>query len=197
METHLVDNLNNEQRDFWKKLDAFDAPFLEEKLLQEGVFSTHEEYAVAFTEFKKYLALGKWTDRNVAMCSKKVDAIWHQFILFTHDYFSFCNQFFGYYIHHNPRTNSRPLDEDGVPRFVSSYNQFFGEMNSMWKANSHAPIAVCSDDDHSSKKMGMSMLCTPDDAKKMALNSFSPLKPVQLGSNDSDCDSSCGCGSSK
>lgn len=33
-----------------------------------------------------------------------LDEMWHAFILFTGDYTSFCNEYFGYYIHHKPTT---------------------------------------------------------------------------------------------
>ena len=33
-----------------------------------------------------------------------MDEMWHNFILFTKDYFEFCLKYFGYYIHHSPGT---------------------------------------------------------------------------------------------
>jgi|GEM_PF-2999871 len=33
---------------------------------------------------------------------RDVDAIWHAHILFTEDYMKFCDQYFGYYLHHRP-----------------------------------------------------------------------------------------------
>ncbi|MDJ0535879.1 MAG: hypothetical protein QNJ70_25890 [Xenococcaceae cyanobacterium MO_207.B15] len=35
-----------------------------------------------------------------------IDEMWHTFILFTKDYHKFCDKYFGYYIHHYPRTKS-------------------------------------------------------------------------------------------
>ncbi|NMH59123.1 hypothetical protein [Alteromonas ponticola] len=34
-----------------------------------------------------------------------IDEMWHNFILFTHAYTHFCEQFFGFYMHHAPTTN--------------------------------------------------------------------------------------------
>lgn len=31
-----------------------------------------------------------------------IDEMWHNFILFTHEYTEFCQEYFGFYIHHNP-----------------------------------------------------------------------------------------------
>lgn len=33
-----------------------------------------------------------------------IDEMWHTFILYTKDYFQFCNHFFGHYMHHAPTT---------------------------------------------------------------------------------------------
>ncbi|WP_171014173.1 hypothetical protein [Chitinivorax sp. B] len=38
----------------------------------------------------------------VAMPSRIVDELWHEFILFTRNYQSFCKQAFGYFLHHTP-----------------------------------------------------------------------------------------------
>jgi hypothetical protein len=34
-----------------------------------------------------------------------VDLMWHTFILFTHDYSDFCENYFGTFVHHVPRSN--------------------------------------------------------------------------------------------
>ncbi len=40
--------------------------------------------------------------RTVSMPSKVVDAAWHEFILFTKQYETFCNKVFGRFLHHTP-----------------------------------------------------------------------------------------------
>ncbi len=40
-----------------------------------------------------------------------IDEMWHNFILFTRPYSQFCEQFFGFYMHHAPTTNQ--MVEDG------------------------------------------------------------------------------------
>jgi hypothetical protein len=32
-----------------------------------------------------------------------IDMMWHTFLLFTEDYSAFCDHYFGFFIHHNPR----------------------------------------------------------------------------------------------
>ncbi len=139
-----LDQIENKYA-FMKRLEKFEAPFLEEKLVEKGIFSSHEEYAETFSEFKKYVALGKLTGKPLGMTSKKVDEVWHQFILFTKEYFSFCNEYLGYYLHHNPRTKTRDLPRESVPNFVHAYRNAFGKIPPVW-GKASALNAVCSDD---------------------------------------------------
>ena len=40
--------------------------------------------------------------KTLGMPSKAVDVAWHEFILLTREYQSFCDEAFGYYLHHSP-----------------------------------------------------------------------------------------------
>jgi len=48
------------------------------------------------------ISMGK--RQRVGMPSKVVDEAWHEFILFTKQYESFCNRAFGTFLHHKPAT---------------------------------------------------------------------------------------------
>ena len=130
--------LTNEQRNFLRKLGSFEAPYLEEKLIEKKVFNSHEEYQKTFTEFKKYVALSEICrdDIPMAMVSKNVDEVWHQFILFTPQYHKFCNEMLGGYFHHIPKTSLTPLDPKGRENFIESYKEVFGEIPEIWGADS-------------------------------------------------------------
>ena len=54
-----------------ERLDEFQAPYLDEKLLEKGAFNSKEEYREAFTEFKKYVALVGIYSSRLGMMSKK------------------------------------------------------------------------------------------------------------------------------
>jgi hypothetical protein len=49
--------------------------------------------------FLAYLSCGK---QDVSMPSEVVDDLWHEFILYTQAYNSFCQQAFGQFLHHTP-----------------------------------------------------------------------------------------------
>ena len=51
--------------------------------------------------------------------SKQIDDIWHEFILFTRDYYHFCKNYLGQFIHHVPKmpttkSKSKALEFVGV-----------------------------------------------------------------------------------
>ncbi|MBI4440850.1 hypothetical protein HY639_01665 [Candidatus Woesearchaeota archaeon] len=119
-----------EERLFFEKLEAFEAPFLEEKLLDKGVFQTQQDYQIVFSEFKKYVALIKTTGQSIPMTSKAVDEVWHQFILFTREYHAFCDDMFGRYIHHAPATRSQPVAK--ADNFFFLYQSMYGPMPAVW-----------------------------------------------------------------
>ncbi len=49
-----------------------------------------------------FQACQRFGPKAVAMPSQIVDVAWHEFILFTKDYATFCNKAFGYFLHHTP-----------------------------------------------------------------------------------------------
>ncbi len=56
--------------------------------------------------------------RNVAMPSQAVDVAWHEFILFTRQYETFCTKALGRFLHHTPAEAMRTPTEaqDGIKR---------------------------------------------------------------------------------
>lgn len=94
-----MDNLNDP---IW----TYRAPFLEQKLMQSQVFRNAKDFNTAFDEFKKYCLLNKLGYQNLGMHSEKVDALWHQFILFTREYHDFCIEHLGSFLHHEPALNN-------------------------------------------------------------------------------------------
>lgn len=111
----------------------YEAPFLIEKLVKDGVVESADDGRALFREVKRYLVVTA-ADRTVAwaMYSMSVDHIWHQFILFTRQYIDYCRHHFDRYIQHAPST--APMD-DGKARltpstfrmFSEKYEELFGE----------------------------------------------------------------------
>jgi hypothetical protein len=110
----------------------FEAPYLVEKLLKDHVVDSAEEANALFTEVKRYLVLNQ-IDRTKAwkMYSLRVDEVWHQFVLFTVEYSSFCDKYFGHYAHHAPSNAPDPgfghrAPEATFAEFADRYLEMFG-----------------------------------------------------------------------
>jgi hypothetical protein len=128
--------LTQQQLDFLSELEAFEAPFLRDRLLMEKIFETERDYGVAFVEFKKFVALACFYGGSLALTSREVDSVWHQFILFTRQYVEFCEKFVGEYLHHEPETLSSPIQESERDHVINLYLKTFGDPPEIWNAAS-------------------------------------------------------------
>lgn len=65
-----------------------------------------------------FLAYHKSGFKFVAMPSQVVDDLWHEFILFTREYDTFCQQAFGHFLHHTPSVvlSQNQNSNDGLRR---------------------------------------------------------------------------------
>ncbi len=108
-----------------KKLAAFEAPFLEKALLKKGVFASKKEFSNAMREFKRFVALGLIETTTLGVPGEKVDAIWHEFILFPREYTGFCNEIVGSYLHHIPCGDDSPEKVAEAQTFARSYKDAY------------------------------------------------------------------------
>ncbi|WP_291960115.1 hypothetical protein [Maribacter sp.] len=60
-----------------------------------------------------------------------LDEMWHNFILFTKEYDSFCNDYFGYFIHHQPMTKIKSIQEND--EIISNYENIQNERKLFFK----------------------------------------------------------------
>lgn len=65
-----------------------------------------------------FLTFHKGGHRRVAMPSQVVDELWHEFILSTREYETFCEQAFGMFLHHTPavKLGDDRSDNEGLRR---------------------------------------------------------------------------------
>jgi hypothetical protein len=87
------------------------------KRFQKDFDATPEVADAVFADLMRFLYLGHRnltliqqgleTDYVVAIYPPllAIDDMWHTFILFTRDYAEFCQNHFGYFIHHQPNTD--------------------------------------------------------------------------------------------
>lgn len=106
-----------------------------------------KEAVLLFEDTKRFLYLCGSKQRGDFTLAppETVDAGWHEFLLFTEDYQSFCRLFFGRFIHHRPR---RPEDPKGDGHLIKSTRELaiatFGDLSENWRLT--AENADCNDD---------------------------------------------------
>ena len=127
------DGISEDQLRILRNLEEFEAPFLKEKLAKDGKFEGDGEFAEAFFEWKRYVALSVLC-RGVplSMASTEVDEVWHYFILFTREYRDFCHQVLGRFLHHSPNVPSSPMSSDARGNLVRNYRKHFGRLAPLW-----------------------------------------------------------------
>ena len=127
-------------------LKNYKTPWLIEKLKKNEEFNSLEEIEQAYEEFLKFVLLQKKSEKPIAMMSKRVDEVWHQFILFTKEYKDFCEVNLGFFLHHSPGIESNPVSKESEIRFFDLYNEYFGELNDIWQKSSTCDGAgTCAD----------------------------------------------------
>lgn len=110
---------------------GYEAPFLIDKLLKEQIVETAQEAEALFAEVIKYLILGRtYPGKPWEMISRRVDEVWHQFVLFTAEYTEFGKRYFGHYLHHAPGNSpgmaNRPREVPSLAEFSAHYTGLFG-----------------------------------------------------------------------
>jgi hypothetical protein len=128
----LGQSLSSEQR---RALELA-APFVVDKLLDAGVVEERERAELLLCEVKKYLLLSHHLRKPLPMSSALVDAAWHQFVLFTREYASFCQIYLGSFFHHVPEAppSGEAPAEGGMTQaeFVALYEASFGPIPAVW-----------------------------------------------------------------
>lgn len=102
--------------------------YLIDRLAASGELS-REEVTQIFEETKRFLVLGTVLGRNFAP-SVPVDRLWHEWILFTDDYHTFCHHLGGY-IHHTPIPKGSE-DQPPLEPTVHAMQVAFGDASDRW-----------------------------------------------------------------
>jgi len=134
-----------EQLEMMHFLEAYDMWFVTERLERKGLVSA-AHMAETVSEFRRYMALVGLGYRGLGMLSPEVDDVWHAFILFTREYAAFCQDAFGTFIHHVPRTSRAAVPEASRGNFLRAYAEVFGEPTALELSKESAAGAALSDE---------------------------------------------------
>lgn len=87
-------------------------PKVAKKLKEKYSKASSRDIKIAFSGAILYFTLcKKYKDNNIPMPSVVVDDIWHEFILHTKDYEKFCEKYLGFFLHHIPNDEEKPIDK--------------------------------------------------------------------------------------
>lgn len=104
-------------------------------------YSTDEEIPLEVAkmhekELKRFLALCALNPGVGYGMAGIIDELWHTFICFTHEYFDFCRQVNGGYIHHRPEVSSEARSPEPYLKMLADYEVTYGEVppSDIWPA---------------------------------------------------------------
>lgn len=113
-------------------------PLLIRRFSQDHTISETEALE-RFEETKKFLVVAASNPAKAYSPSKKVDEMWHSFLLNTKDYLTFCDRV-GSFMHHVPSDEPRPTNYSRTRRDM---RRFFGELNSKYWSKQDADCSSC------------------------------------------------------
>ncbi|MFC0190046.1 hypothetical protein ACFFJY_17255 [Fictibacillus aquaticus] len=96
---------------------------IKKRYFAEHPKTNEDSYNHYFFELQRFFLMCSLA-KNVPMFSEKADEIWHEMIMFTKDYETFCQQFCGQHIHHTPNDTFKP-DPSGRAWFDLLYTELF------------------------------------------------------------------------
>lgn len=122
-----IDNV----RSIFERMNDYQNPVLLNKMQAELALNPMEA-RVLFEDVKKFLALSVGAKQPFAP-PHLVDEGWHLFILFTKDYEVFCEEYFGYFVHHVPEDPfATTKDYESIPRTYRVASSVFGDLSPNW-----------------------------------------------------------------
>lgn len=111
--------------------------YLLQRLLSKKQFSSKAECDAHFSELMKYMYLNLKYGVPMAMTSKAVDTVWHEFILHLQDYLEFCREKMGRIFYHDP-THKHQENGKIDDLFIALYESEFGDLPEVWRSRKRA-----------------------------------------------------------
>ena len=114
--------------DLWASDLLENNPLLVNKIIENMTCECKSSVMQGVTETLRFLYLCNLAAPKSLTPSKRVDDIWHQFILFTRSYMVFCDKSFGQFIHHQPSLTPT-IEAQQYNHTLDLYRQYFGHPN--------------------------------------------------------------------
>jgi hypothetical protein len=95
---------------------------------------TAEAAAELFADVKKFVFVASMSGFTPYAPPPGLDPGWHEFILHTDYYATFCNMV-GEFVHHNPGLSPHPRDAEAMELARKKAAEIFGHLSSNWDPN--------------------------------------------------------------
>lgn len=130
----------------FEKVAEYQHPDVIERLQRTGALDRPQAVQL-FQDTKQFLYLcAKYPDPMIP--TKAIDEGWHNFILFTEDYASFCTEMLGRFVHHRPTPPSKRVSENQQRLYQNTLriaqSEFSSPLSQNWTASS--PTCCASED---------------------------------------------------
>ncbi len=135
MNSTSVSKFTTAGEQIYNRVLNWDLSKIKEYVVSKGLY-TKSEINVVETEYKRYLAICFTFPEQSFPTPVKIDALWHQHILFTQDYANMCEVVADRFLHHFPFSNDGKLNLPDNQLLKRKYVDMFGDKpNSMWDIN--------------------------------------------------------------
>jgi hypothetical protein len=182
------------QPDMWEKItELFGGTDACTKAFADKISRKHacsKRYALkAVEEYKKFLYLAVISDFHVTP-SQAIDKVWHEHILFTKGYRTFCDEVIAYNLHHHPELV--PIEEQTEiyhAQYISTielYIQEFGILppKSIWDVTKYDKEKVLEDLEKARKKKENSTLYYSNNSYSSDVPLYSSFDASDVGNAD-------------
>lgn len=129
-------------------IDSFDYSKLLRKVREELPSVTDKYLKDGIENLKRYYAVRLLDPNKRHGVSVPVDVFWHTHIVFTREYFDFCDKVFGHYIHHVPLDVDDPNALEEVRQIyshtLSMHEKIFHVVDREWWPSADSPMGpIC------------------------------------------------------
>lgn len=91
-----------------------------------------DDFAEVFRELLRFFGLIRNSHYPLAMTSRTIDTLWHEFVLQTEIYSDFCQKHVGFYVHHRRHSSQNPVPLDSIPRTIDILRRNHGPVKDIW-----------------------------------------------------------------
>ena len=115
-------------------LPTFDLSYVVEQILLDEKKAgkstlTEERVNDCVRKYRNYLALAKMYRGVPLMPCHDIDLVWHQHVLNTRQYAEDCQDYFGYFLHHNPAMPTQEVATRSGELYVKHFGREVGYEN--------------------------------------------------------------------